>query len=118
MKKLISATDFFEYVASALVALVLILALLGSGGCEQIPVERTYSASYNADSQSGSIGITLRPVTPPRGNEGQAAVNAMNDETILRILKLVETEMAKNRAPAISLTQEVNEIPQRTLGDK
>lgn len=49
--------------------------------------ERTYSAGYNADTGSGQVSLTLRPISP----SAQAATPpaTLNDEVIAKIVKLI-----------------------------
>lgn len=68
--------------------------------------ERTYSATYDADAQSGAVSITLKPYTPP-------AV-PVSDEAINRAVKKAMEELAKYKPPTIEpvdLTKPVEVIP-------
>lgn len=114
MKTRIQQLERLGYIVSALVAIILILAMFG--GCNAMNgYERTYAATYDADNQSGNISLTLRPIAPPGSPAAPVATEAMNDEVIARIVKLVSDEARKNagKPEPISLTQEVPFLPDK-----
>jgi len=114
LKTHLQKLDRIGYVASAIVAIILILAVFG--GCTVMNgYERTYMATYDADNQSGAISLTLRPIVPPGSPAAPVATEVMNDEVIARIVKMVSEEARKNagQTPPISLTQEVPFLPDK-----
>jgi len=92
-----------------LATLLLVTAAMCLTSCETLnQSERTYSVSYDADQKSGAISITLRPAQPPVNHAAPSPIWAMDDATIDRIVRLVETSAKKN-APDLALP--VQEIP-------
>ncbi len=76
------------------------LALCGcpaSYGHFAATTERAYAVSYNTDTKSGSLSVTLRPATVP-GTPPAPPVQAMDDATITKIIRLME-EAARKQAP-------------------
>jgi len=77
----------------ALAALLMLIATCVSG-CQSLDrYQRTYAVNYNADSQTGSVSMTLTPISPPSQTPNIAT--ALNDETISRILALLEKRAEK-----------------------
>ncbi len=93
--------------------LIITLAILGLvvlslfSGCSALDrYERTYQGTWDADSKTGGISITLRPVAGTGAGGGQSAA-VLSDATIERIVRLVEADRRKD---AISLTKEIPEM--------
>lgn len=76
---------------------ILLLFILSLTGCAQLDsYRRTYAVNYDADQKSGSVSMTLEPIAQPTTTPNIA--QGLNDETIAKILKLLE-ESAKKNAP-------------------
>lgn len=64
--------------------------------------ERAYAVSYNTDTKSGSLSVTLRPAITP--GTPLAAPVAMDDATIAKIIRLMELSAQKQVATPMENT--------------
>lgn len=75
-------------IANIPLVLSVILFSISLSGCSQLDrYSRTYNVGYDADTRTGTIGITLTPVAPV--NQPVPPPAALSDETIVRIVKLI-----------------------------
>lgn len=88
--------------------LLAVLSLAALVSCSSLDrYERTYSASVDADSQSGSLSVTLRPLNPPPAQVPVPSyASAMDDATIEKIIKLMAGRMEK-----VAQTPDITETP-------
>jgi hypothetical protein len=87
------------------VCLFVILAILMQG-CTPLAQwsrtnERTYGVSYDANTQTGALSMTIRPVTQSQ----PAPAAGMSDETIARIVKLLYDASAKQRSDSAAILE-------------
>jgi len=73
-------------------------------GCQQYTAwdkshERTYAVTYDADSKSGAVSMTIRPAASASVAPAPAA--GMTDETIAKIVKIISDQAVKQQAAAI-----------------
>lgn len=76
--------------------LLVLLAVLATGCTALDRYERTYSMAVDADSKSGSLSMTLRPIASPTGSTPPDPVMAMDDKTIAKIIEIVTKAAEKN----------------------
>lgn len=86
-------------------ALVLLWLLAGLGGCGGYGEwdrshERTYGVSYDADSRTGAVSMTIRPAATASA-AAPAPAAGLNDETIAQIVKIIYAEAAKKQSAGI-----------------
>lgn len=75
---------------------IILLLALTSVGCQSLDnYRRTYNVEYDADSKAGSISMTLEPISKPSPN----LASGLNDETIAKIIKLLEQSSKKDVLP-------------------
>lgn len=86
------------------IALATILAAFCLTGCQQYSAwdqthERTYGVTYDADTKTGAVTMTIKP----SGNVSQAPAPAggMNDETIQKIAQIIYDASSKKQAAEI-----------------
>jgi len=63
--------------------------------------ERTYGVSYDANTKTGALSLTIRPVTQSQ----PAPAAGMSDDTLARIVKLIYDASAKQRADSAALLE-------------
>lgn len=100
-----SSSKTSAFVLVVVVLLALVYALSGCAGLDRY--ERTYSATWDADAQTGGLAITLRPVAGTQGGAGVSSPAVLSDATIERIVRLVEADRKRD---VISLTKEIPEM--------
>ena len=90
---------------------LLAIALLGLSGCSQYQQwdrthERTYGVSYNADSQTGAVSMTIRPAAASSALPVPA--DGMTDAVIAKIVRTIYEEAAKQQAAGILDTPDLS----------
>jgi hypothetical protein len=63
--------------------------------------ERTYGVTYDADTKTGALSLTIRPSSSASTAPAPAA--GMTDETIAKIVQIIYAQATKNKPPPSSI---------------
>lgn len=93
------------------IALATLIAASLLTGCQKYSTwdqthERTYGITYDADTKTGAVSMTIKP----SGNASHvpAPADGMSDETIQKIAKIIYDASTKKQAATILDTPSIN----------